>query len=178
VLPRLIVLTVVAFVGICVAVDMRTRRIPNVVSGPALLAGVLVNAFYFGLPGLWGSVLGATLTMAALLWPFAMGGIGAGDVKMMGAVGAFLGARLALAGMLTGMLLGGLIMAAHLLRIGRLGEKLAATGRMFMVAAATRSVTPLRVSASEPDAVSLPYSLPLALGIVTVLAAQAYLRVS
>ncbi len=175
-LPRIIVLAVLIFVGTCVAVDIRMRRIPNVLSGPALLAGILLNAFYFGISGLWWSVVGAAVTMAALLWPFAMGGVGAGDVKMMGAVGAFLGMRLALAGLLAGMVLGGLIMGAHLFRVGRLGEKLSATWQMFAVAAATQSLRPLHVSLSQPDAVALPYSVPLALGTASVLAAQAVLR--
>lgn len=165
-----IALTVVAFVALCVTVDVRTRRIPNVLTGAGLIVGVALNTSYFGCSGLVSSLAGSAFTIGALLLPFAFGGIGGGDVKMMGAVGAMLGPRLALAGLVVGMLVGGGIMVGYLGMRGRLREKLASTGAMVAAAVASQSVAPLFVSASEPGAITLPYSVPLALGTVAVLA--------
>src|SRR2546425_12360385 len=98
-MQTLTVATVVIFVALCVIVDVRTRRIPNAISGAAMLLGVTLNTAYLGTAGLFDSLAGLGITVGVLLWPFAMGGIGGGDVKMMGAIGALLGPRLALMGL-------------------------------------------------------------------------------
>jgi prepilin peptidase CpaA len=110
------------------------------------------------------SLAGLVVAIALLIFPFAMGGIGAGDVKMMGAIGAMLGPQLAVRSLVAGMILGGIVMLAHLARVGRLREKLGATIRMVWAAVVTRSLTPLRKPAEVPDALALPYSVPLGLG--------------
>jgi prepilin peptidase CpaA len=169
-MPVSISIVVTVFVALCSAVDVRTRRIPNVLTGAGVLAGSLLNTLHFGGPGFVASLIGLILVVAVLLGPFALGGIGGGDVKMMGAVGAFLGAKLALVALVVGAVAGGVIMLVHLLMRGRLREKVGATGGMVAAAIGTRSIEPLRVSASAPGAVTLPYSVPLALGTLAVLA--------
>ena len=165
-----------AFLLACCVVDVRTRRIPNALSGPALALGVILGGIAGGTPGVVASLAGAALIIAMLLPAFALGGIGGGDVKMMAAVGAFLGPRLALCGLLVGMTLGGVVMAVHLARLGRLGEKLVSLRHMIFSAAVLRSVEPLRMAAGDPVAISLPYSIPLALGATLVAVATAWSR--
>jgi prepilin peptidase CpaA len=168
-MPTLIAAIAVVFIVACCVVDARTRRIPNTLSAGAVLAGLGLNTVYFGMSGL-GLSLGGLLAAAAILLPsFAVGGIGAGDVKMMGAIGALLGPQLALAGLGLGMIFGGLIMLVHLARRGRLQEKLGSTWAMVASASLARSIEPLRAPAADPHAVALPYSVPLGLGTVTVL---------
>ena len=135
-----------------------------------MFLGIALNTAHEGVAGLLDSLAGLGLTTGVLLWPFAMGGIGGGDVKMMAAIGALLGPRLAFMGLAAGMILGGAIMFWHLARRGRLREKVMATARMFQAAAMTRSLDPLRVSASDQGAIALPYSVPLGLGTLAVLA--------
>jgi prepilin peptidase CpaA len=159
----------VGFVAACMVVDMRTRRIPNLLTLPAMLLALALRGGEGGAPGIVTSLAGAGLAMAVLLTPFALGGIGGGDVKMMGAVGALVGPRLALASLATGMVLGGVVMLVHLARRGRLREKLARTTAMFSDAASAHSFEPLRLAADDPEAVSLPYSVPLGLGSLAVL---------
>jgi prepilin peptidase CpaA len=171
--PVIITTTAIVFLAICVATDVTERRIPNTVSAPAIVLGLALNGLSFGAQGLAASIGGAILLIAVLFLPFALGGVGAGDVKMMGAVGALLGPRLALASVVVGMLLGGILMVVHLARRGLLRQKLTATGYMFATAAVSRSLEPLRMSPTAPGAVSLPYSVPLALGTLLVLASHA-----
>ena len=177
-MPLPILATALAFVAVCMLVDIRTRRIPNLLSGSVMLVGTVLNTLYLGYPGLFTSFAGLFLAMAVLIIPFALGGIGAGDVKMMGAVGALLGPRLALSSLGVGMILGGAIMVAHLARLGRLGEKLRSTGGMFSAAVAIGSLEPLRLSADNQTAVALPYSVPLGLGVVAVVTLAARAGVS
>jgi prepilin peptidase CpaA len=158
-----------AFLALVAACDVRTRRIPNALSLPAILAGLAINGALAGAPGLLASAAGLLTATALLFVPFALGGIGGGDVKMMGAVGAFVGPRLVLAAMACGMILGGIVMVGVLARRGLLGEKLMGTFVMLRSAVVTRSIAPLRAPATDPGAIALPYSVPLALGTVAAL---------
>ena len=165
-MPRFITAGLLVFLGLSVAADLHSRRIPNVISGPAMLLGMVLNAVELGTSGLVASVGGLALAVGILFAPFALGGIGGGDVKMMGAVGAFVGPRLAIISMIIGMIIGGVLMTIHLLRLGRLRDTFASLGAMLGVALSTRSVEPLRLRPDDEAAVALPYSVPLALGTV------------
>ncbi len=165
----LVDLILLAFVCACCACDLRTRRIPNALSGVGALLGVALNAAHGGLPAAVSSVAGMALMTAVLLAPFAVGGVGGGDVKMMAAVGAFLGPRLAMFGLTAGLILGGIVMALHLIRVGRLLEKLRSLGSMIGSVVTTQTLAGLHVSARDPGAISLPYSIPLGLGTLATL---------
>ncbi|SRR6266481_4800340 len=173
-MPPPLLCALFTFVAACCVVDLRTRRIPNVISGSALLVGVALNALYYGSTGVLWSLGGVIVVVAVLLAPFALGGLGGGDVKMMAAIGAFLGPRLALEGLVVGMAIGGVIMVVHLARLGRLTEKLRSLGAMAASAFFTRSAAPLRVGANDPGAISLPYSIPLGLGTAMVVVAAVW----
>ena len=162
--------TTLIFLASCIAMDVRTLRIPNLLTGPAILAGLALNGFCYGWNGFTASLAGFGIAVALLFAPFALGGIGAGDVKMMGAVGALLGPRLLLHSLMVGMILGGVIAAVRLAGTARLREKLAATWRMFANAALSRSLEPLKAPAADPNRVVLPYSLPLGIGTAGVIA--------
>ena len=71
--------------------DWRSRRIPNWLTVPGLFVGVAANALVWGWAGAKASLLGAGLGLLLLL-PFVLiRSLGAGDWKLVGAVGAFLG---------------------------------------------------------------------------------------
>jgi prepilin peptidase CpaA len=158
------------FVALCVASDVRTLRIPNALTGPAIAAGVALHTWYLGWTGVQTSLAGFGLAVLLLLGPFALGGIGAGDVKMMGAIGALVGPRLLVHSLIVGLALGGILAVVRLAALGRLREKMANLGRMLGNAALVLSVEPLKVSPSSPDAVVLPYSVPLGIGTLVAIA--------
>ena len=86
---RAVVVLVIAFVA--VAFDVRTRRIPNWLTFGAALVGLMYAVLTAGVSGLATAVAG-WLAGAALFFPFfALGGMGAGDVKLLAALGAWLG---------------------------------------------------------------------------------------
>lgn len=168
-MPSSITATLLLFLAAAVIADLRSRRIPNLLSGPALVIGLTLQALHFGMPGLLGGLAGAALMLAILLLPFALGGIGGGDVKMMTAVGALAGPQLAVFSLAAGMMLGGVVMAIHLARLGRLRTTLAATATMCATAVLAGSVAPLRRRPGTTDTVALPYSVPLGLGTLAAL---------
>lgn len=93
--------------------DLRRRLILNALTYPAFVAGLALHFLRGGLgdgastPGLYSGLAGAgaCLVVYGLFW--ATGGMGAGDLKLMGAVGAILGFPGALGAMLFGSLAGG-----------------------------------------------------------------------
>lgn len=76
--------------GLSAFFDFRIRRIPNWLIASGLLCGVTLNAIQ-GSSHLVSSLLGFLVGIAVLVLPFALGWIGAGDVKFFGVVGAVLG---------------------------------------------------------------------------------------
>ncbi len=84
--------TVTLFVvlGIAVRTDLQAHRIPNLLTGLAACAGLLLQATQAGMPGLLMSLAGIAVGVLFMLPFYALGGMGAGDVKLMGAIGSFL----------------------------------------------------------------------------------------
>lgn len=158
-----------AFILACWLTDLRSRSIPNLLTASAFLAGLLVQYLHHSLAGVSFGLAGAVLNVLLLLAPWCLGGVGGGDVKMMGAFGALVGPQVALYGLAAGLALGGVFAVVHLVRIGRLQEKAAATLSMITRAVRGRSAEPLRLSAAAPDAVALPYSLPLGAGALAAM---------
>lgn len=72
--------------------DLRERRIPNFLVFPAAALGLLVNLYWGGWSGLVFGLKGLGLAFLLLLIPYLVGGMKAGDVKFLMAIGAFLGA--------------------------------------------------------------------------------------
>ena len=84
--------SVFAFGLVAAAVwDLSRRRVPNLLNLAILAAGLGARAAAGGLPALTDGALGAALGLAVLLPPFAARWIGAGDVKLVAAIGAWLG---------------------------------------------------------------------------------------
>ena len=77
--------------SIACATDLRTRRIPNVLTFGAALAGLLYQLATGGIDGLGHAALGWLVGVVFFILPFALGGLGGGDVKLLGALGAWLG---------------------------------------------------------------------------------------
>ncbi len=73
------------------ACDLRWRRIPNRLTGAALLTALAVNTYVGGLRGLLDSLAACLLAGGAFAVMFFMGGMGGGDVKLMAAIAAFAG---------------------------------------------------------------------------------------
>ena len=80
-----------AFTAVCAVLDWRTRRIPNWFTVPVFALGLVANTIQGGLGGLQNALLGFGTGFGLLLVLWFIGGGGGGDVKMMGALGAWLG---------------------------------------------------------------------------------------
>lgn len=130
----------VLVIGVMLAafVDIRTRRIPNAVTVPMAALGIALAALGPGDPSIAASALGAALGLLLMLPGYALGATGAGDVKLLAAVGALLGpAGVAIAFLWTAIA-GGLLAVALALVRGRLAVTLAGTSRLLASPAGAR----------------------------------------
>ncbi|MBM4436354.1 MAG: prepilin peptidase [Actinobacteria bacterium] len=97
-------------VGLCalaVVWDTRWRRVPNWLTYPSLLAGWLAAGLTAGWGGLATAGAGTGIGLAVLVGPWLAGWAGAGDVKLLGAIGATAGPLAMLAGFAAGSLIAG-----------------------------------------------------------------------
>lgn len=113
-------IVLVLLLGLALYFDLTRKRIPNFLTFPALALGLLLAAALSGLDGFLNSLYGLLLGAAVFLIPFALGWLGAGDVKLLAAVGALQGWQFVLAAALLTALFGGVMALIYLLITGRL----------------------------------------------------------
>ncbi len=80
-----------AFVIAVSIFDIRERRIPNFLVFPAVVSGLTLNLILNGREGLGFGLKGLAAGFALLFIPYLVGGMKAGDVKFLAAIGAFIG---------------------------------------------------------------------------------------
>ena len=73
--------------------DIKYRRIPNLFTYPAMLIGLLYNIKISGIEGMQFSLIGILSGIGLLIIPYILGKMGAGDAKLLGAIGSFIGAK-------------------------------------------------------------------------------------
>lgn len=87
----------IIFLGVILMIasieDVISLRIPNWVTLPGLAVGLSYFTLTRGYEGFLFSLIGALTGLGLLIVPYIIGGTGAGDVKLMGAVGSVLGAQ-------------------------------------------------------------------------------------
>jgi prepilin peptidase CpaA len=94
---------------ICVITDLKERKIYNKVLFPVFFIAVTYHIFTNGWSGIADSLLGALVGLSILLIPYLMGGMGAGDVKLLAVIGAINGMGFVLMTALYMALAGGII---------------------------------------------------------------------
>jgi prepilin peptidase CpaA len=112
--------------------DVKYRRIPNLLVLPALLAGIGINSFFDGWNGLGNSFLGFGLGFLPMLLLHVFGAMGAGDVKLSGAVGAILGVGLMPMTLVLVAITGGLLAIFITLRAGTMLSTMHGVLRIFV----------------------------------------------
>lgn len=89
--------------------DIKFRKIPNKLTFPVILWGLISAIIISGFKEFQFSFLGFVFGIAVFFIPFALNMIGGGDVKLMGAIGALMGWRFSLSAVLYSAVAGGII---------------------------------------------------------------------
>jgi prepilin peptidase CpaA len=122
--PAWAAVAVVAITLIAADTDFRSRRIPNALTLTAILAALVAHAIAGGVHGLTQAGLGMLVGGGILLPGWLMGWMGAGDVKLMAAVGAWLAWPASLTATLVSLIAGGVFALAVAAKHRSLGRSL------------------------------------------------------
>lgn len=104
--------------------DIKERKIPNTITFTGIFIGIIFNIVTEGWMGLLQGILGLLAGLAIFFLPFAMGGMGAGDVKLMGAIGSLMGWKFSMMTAFYSAIVGWIMVLIYLLYIGKLRDTL------------------------------------------------------
>jgi len=105
-------------------IDLRTRRIPNWLSIPFLLSGMIVTTIAGGWAGLGTSFAGLGLALLLFALPCFLRGMGMGDLKLAAGVGAWIGPSQFWLAFIVTAIVGGILAVAYAVRHGSPGRRL------------------------------------------------------
>jgi len=134
--------------------DLKSRLIYNVVTIPTAIIGFTLNGVFFGLDGLRNSAIGFTIGFAVFL----LFGMGGGDVKLMGAIGALKGWLFTLTSIMYIGVAGGLFAIIYLIWTGKFLKTLINTFNMVFKRSEFKK--------TEAQRIYLPYGPVIFIGVI------------
>jgi prepilin peptidase CpaA len=157
---------------VAAAFDLRSRRIPNLLTGPVLLCGLVWATSMGGWKGLADSLVTALVMMSPFLLLFLFAGGGAGDAKLMAALGAWLGLVNGLFALGAVLAAGGVVGITYALLAKRMRVVFRNLGGMILalwclLVGRGRIVTLQQARQSAPQVKTrMPYGVAVAIGMV------------
>ncbi|MDI3295863.1 A24 family peptidase [Janthinobacterium tructae] len=160
--------------------DVRSRRIPNRLVLAGALAGLLLNTLLPpgaglltaapGALGFWPALGGLALGLALLMPMYAIKALGAGDVKLMAMVGAFVGPQTVFFCLLSSLLAGGVLALAVAAFHGTL-RQVASNSYQLVLNSLMRAIATQRpdIDALAKPSGQLPYAIAIASGTLLYL---------
>ena len=147
---------------ISLVTDLKYRLIKDKVTIPAMILGFTLNGVFFGLAGLKNSAIGFAVGFLLFI-AFGMGG---GDIKLMGAIGALKGWLFALTSVMYTGLAGGVIVIIYLIWTGRFTETLVNIFNMIFKRTEFKK--------TEKERIYLPYGPMIFIGVILAYLALNY----
>ena len=149
--------------GAAAVIDLRTRRIPNILTATLAAIGIGLAAAGFGRVGLGAALLGCLLGLAFMMPGHVFGATGAGDVKLLAAAGALLGPKDTIYAFLYTAIAGGVLALIVAVARRRLSQTLESTSRL--VAGGEQARTEIESTSSDNR---FAYAPAIAIGVVLV----------
>jgi prepilin peptidase CpaA len=150
--------------------DIKDRRIPNVLTGPSIVFALLLHLLLGGWTQIGSSALAGLIAGLVMLVFFIAGGLGAGDVKLMTAVGCFVGMPLLPQVMISTFIIGALFAIVLALYRGRLRQTLVNVVALAVHHRQQGLTQHPDLNLRNISTLRLPYALPIAAGVLTTAA--------
>jgi prepilin peptidase CpaA len=170
--PREVAWLVSLIVIEAAVIDGRSLRVPNWLTYHFLAGGLIVAFWKGGSALLLTSLAGAGVGLLTLLPLYSIGGMGAGDVKLMAGVGAWIGPWLTLWAFASAAIVGAVIAAGMIVYSGNPYRHLAMIDTIWREIVTVRNPVVLSDRARErkPAMMLLPYGIPIAVGSIAFFA--------
>lgn len=152
--------------------DVATRRIPNWLTYSGLAAGLAFRACLGGWHGVWYGFAGALVGGGIFLVFFLVHGMGAGDVKLMAAVGCLAGLGQVLMIVLTSAIAGGILGLVFMVVHRRVGRTLRNMWELVHYHLLFGAQSHPKINLQDPEAIRMPYALAIATGTLYSLGAM------
>lgn len=152
--------------------DVRTRRIPNWLTGPAAAAALLVHLAWGGWASFGAAAVAGLVAGAVMLLFFLAGGMGAGDVKLMTAAACFTGLQPLGTLLLTTALAGAVCALAIAWRHGSLSQTFSNSIRLVRHHHNNGLVPDAEHNVRIGTGLRMPFALPIAAGCACTLLLQ------
>lgn len=123
-MDTVLLLLLMTLLGLAVYFDLKIRKVPNKITAPIALTGLMISLVGSGYQGLLFSVIGMIFGLLIFIIPYLMGGMGAGDVKLMASIGALMGWEFTMRTALGAALSGGLMVILYMAYKKKLGNTL------------------------------------------------------
>ncbi|MFN8008929.1 MAG: prepilin peptidase [Terriglobia bacterium] len=165
-------IAVVACVAVAAFIDVRESRIPNWLTLSSASLAIVLNFLHLGIQGLVWSVLGIATGFSLLFLLYLLGGMGAGDVKLLGTVGAFVGPKLVFYTFIWMALIGG-VMALILILYKRAFAQTLQNLKFLLLGWILRtSTSEATLTIRNQSLLKLPYGVAIALGAIMAVCFQ------
>ncbi len=159
---------------IALITDIRSHKIPNWLTYPLIILAIISYSDVNGLQGLLFSAEGLGLGLAVLMPLYIVGGMGAGDVKLMAAVGAALGPVHLFYAFLCTAIAGGIYaLILALVKTGLLKQLVSRVNAAFCTVAIERDLHSPRFP-GEMIGVKLYFGVAISLGTLAYVGFEAY----
>ncbi len=152
----------VAVIAACI--DVRQHRIPNWVTYPGIAMGILLRWSWLGWRGLGSALAGCLIAGGVMFVFYLVRAMGAGDVKLLGAIGSLVGPRHAIAVLIATAICGGVLAIVYAIYKRRIGATLSNVGSVLQFHAASGMQTHPELNLDNPSALRMPYGLAIAAG--------------
>jgi len=158
------------FCTVCLYTDVAERKIYNGVILCGILAALGINIMQNGfITGFLFTATGLLTGIFLLIVPFIMGGLGAGDVKMLGMIGAFTGHLLVVQVLMVSAVVGGIFALAVMITNRNLLQRLWALLKgcaLFVLTGNTVYFTGIHERNAQKNAI--PYGAALSVGVIII----------
>ena len=157
-------------------IDYAERRVPNWLNLTLIIIGFCVQGFYFGTTGIGTGFLGMLTGFGLLIVPWMMHGMGAGDVKLMAAIGVWLGPALTFYSFALGATIGAITAMVMIVSTGRF-RMACANMNVILHKVTNRSLTFTEYGSAKSFGTTsqlLPYGVPLTAGTLIILGAKMF----
>lgn len=159
---------VCALLIVAAYIDGKQLRVPNWLTFPMVFSGLLFSGWMGGWSGLGDGFLGMLVGLACLLPLYAVGGMGAGDVKLMAGVGAWLGVKTTFYAFCVSTVVGAMMAVAMVLYRKSFRKHYANFLMIFMEWMQVRNPRELSEIAArrKSSMLLLPYGIPICIGSI------------